>query len=191
MEPKQQKNEIKKEKILSKTQKQELKGLCVILNALGFQTKASCEGNIKGSLDSQTPWIDIIYKDAVKDQERWNKEYNRIEKLGLIDKAKTASEKKAVYTKLNAIQNIKEKKLAKVALKLEKLLKDFYKKRDKQGLDSTIYPDVGFGGIRLGFYGGKFQAGRSETEKVAYLKKYQKEFSDFEKFLKQKYFSNK
>ena len=161
-----------------------IKDLCIIMSVMGFQMKSSCEGHLKwGSL---YPWVDVTYKGVKDDHKKWSEEYDRVEK---IEKSSKGSDHSKLYKNLHKLRAVKQKKLSKIVIRAEDLLKKFYKKRGGiKDLDSVISFEHLSTWVRMIPYGGELQIVRKLKDREKYLKKYQKEFKDFADFLKERYF---
>jgi hypothetical protein len=160
----------------------------VALNALGINTRQSCEGHMKYGVAS--PWVDVENSDQKKIKlglDEAEKVYRMAEELektkGIRD-----PEVRKLYDKYHDIRNKVVIINLRVVKKLMGLLEGFYCERFV-AFDRGLYiRTFGDGGGRLSSKGEVIQAVRSRGLKLIKLREYQEEMKDFTQFLRDRYF---
>lgn len=163
-----------------------IKEAVIAFNANGFITQQSCEGHIDRA--QAAPWIHIISKkDTSNLSIKADKLFKKAHRLQASGKDNEAD---PLYAKAHKLMDAARAPVIKVALKLSKHLEEFYTRRNvpyDTRLGMQQFGDL----VRIESIGSFLQEVRPSHIKNSKLKEYQKEMSDFGKFLIERYFLSK
>jgi hypothetical protein len=178
-----------------------IKSLVAALNVLGFPTVASCEGHTNWGLPF--PWVEIAAKN--QPEERFVGEKALLEKIAKergipLEELKRGRPvevwKKEIYPNFKEeTEEYKKWRKANQRLKrkLEKLLDEFYQKREVPENVRIITEEVGVYGFRIrpkGISKRPYDMNKKELKKeIQWLPRYKKEAKDLAAFLKKKFFA--
>ena len=157
--------------------------LVVTLNALGINTRQSCEGHLDRALPY--PWIDIEKTSGCEQQEKeWE---SAKQKLKEAKKKKENEELDPYYDEFHRARDALVDCRLEEPQQLYVLLNEFYASHQIQ-YDSILIIEEWANGLgRLYPHDGIFQGRRNDRERKEHLEQYQHEMNDFTDFLKTTY----
>lgn len=144
-----------------------IKAAVVALRALGFRTRASCQGHLTWGI--KAPWVDI---GAIPP--------------AMLLRSLMNDPKKHSHPEIRSIrkQNLKEQE------KLFSVLEQFYRARKYPTAGRIILIPHSYGGVRLINQLADIQEISPASRRAARLRRFQIEVNDFAAFLKRRYFED-
>jgi hypothetical protein len=179
-----------------------IKKTVIVLNLLGFTTKASCEGHLDEGL--AYPWVDF----ETENQEiielnsklrsilqRIEEEESAIQKkhpdmsLGEALRKENSQDLTTLYGEMHPLNNLIAKTAQSQLVPLNSLIEIFYKNRPANPDRMIIIHMLNSTFLRMYSAGGDWQITRSEQEIKHKLKEYQQEMTELTNFLTDYYFN--